>query len=520
MWSWIVEPPFEFSDWLRREHSPGCQPGFQSHGGAVSPRARPSDYETDRNRPARPRSRRSRLVVVVYTKSHRGRSCRPLRSTPTERYMPLNSSKLSIVDLFCGAGGLSEGFREAGCTVLGGVDHDPDAIATYAHNFPEGEAICGDIRDPEVRRRTLELAAGCDVVVGGPPCQAFSQVRNHTRIIDDPRNRLYREFVAVVRAVRPSMLVMENVPGLDQMGVREQVEEDLTIDGTYAVLSAKVDAANFGVPQTRERIIFIGVRRDLGIEVPRLLGQEATTTFFLQRDMGGDSVSYEVERTGAFVGRSALADPENLAMVTVEQAIGDLIGLRTGNRKDSLPYTELLPAASAYQRRMRDRGSHQITNVQIPRMRKDTRLRLEAIPEGGNHRDLPEALLARYISGEKWGQHNGTGRLTRKHYYAYRRLHRAMWAWTLNTKADAAYHYEVPRALSVREFARLQSFPDHFTFTTDPRKGPLPGRIDGGAAHSRYRQVGNAVPPLLAWHIAVALQQAAVEQAEREQVTA
>ena len=97
------------------------------------------------------------------------------------------------------------------------------------------------------------------------------------------------------------------------------------------------------------------------------------------------------------------------------------------------------------------------------------------------------------------------GGLSRRHYYAYRRLHPAFWCWTLNTKADSVYHYRELRALSVREFARIQSFPDRFVFATDPRTGVLPGRIDGGAAHSRYRQAGNAVPPLLARAIAEAV---------------
>ena len=121
-------------------------------------------------------------------------------------------------------------------------------------------------------------------------------------------------------------------------------------------------------------------------------------------------------------------------------------------------------------------------------------------PAGGNHRDPAEHLRARYLTGAKWGPSNGSGRLGRSHYYAYRRLHQELWAWTLNTKGDSAYHYSAHRCLSVREFARLQSFPDRFHVATGPRRGPTPGRISGvtGAAHSRYRQIGNAVPPLLA----------------------
>jgi DNA (cytosine-5)-methyltransferase 1 len=148
-------------------------------------------------------------------------------------------------------------------------------------------------------------------------------------------------------------------------------------------------------------------------------------------------------------------------------------------------------------------------------MNEDTVLRLLSIPQGGNYRDLPDDLTARYITGQRWGQSNGTGQLSRKHFYAYRRLHPSIWAWTLNTKADSVYHYSFPRALTVREFARLQSFPDWFVVTTDPRKGMIEGRHDGGAAHSRYRQIGNAVPPLLAEAIARALAECLSKQGSK-----
>jgi DNA (cytosine-5)-methyltransferase 1 len=154
---------------------------------------------------------------------------------------------------------------------------------------------------------------------------------------------------------------------------------------------------------------------------------------------------------------------------------------------------------------MRAGGGPLITNVRVPRINRDTELRLGGIPQGGNHRDLSDDLRERYITGHRWGQDNGSGRLSRRHFHAYRRLHPATWAWTLNAKADAVYHYQFPRALSVREFARLQSFPDRFHFTTDPRSGMLQGRHDGGPAHLRYRQVGNAAPPLLARAIACQL---------------
>ena len=415
-----------------------------------------------------------------------------------------------MLDLFCGAGGLSEGFRRAGFRTIGGTDIDPDAIATFAQNFPDAEAICGDIRKPTVRERIIELAHQADVVVGGPPCQAFSQVRNHARLIDDPRNSLYREFVRVLSATTPRAFVVENVTGMEQMGLREQIAEDVSLDGEYIVRSQVVDAADYGVPQTRARLLFLGCHRNQNIEPPFLQGSGATAALALARRNGVRPAHYEIDLLSPLWSgdlAAVLADPRNLRIVTVAQAISDLRGLPVGNRRDAMPYVDLTAPESAYQALMRRDAGDEVHNTQVPRINVDTAMRLRSIPQGGNHRDLPDALLARYLSGQRWGQDNGTGRLSRRHFYAYRKLHPAMWAWTLNTKADSAYHYSVNRALSVREFARIQSFPDRFVFTTDPRKGQLPGRIDGGPAHSRYRQVGNAVPPMLAYAVAESLRQ-------------
>jgi DNA (cytosine-5)-methyltransferase 1 len=416
---------------------------------------------------------------------------------------------LTAVDLFCGAGGLSEGCRAAGIRVLMGSDNDPDACATYAANFPGSLTVPGDIREPAVREQVTAAAAGADIVVGGPPCQAFSQVRNHSRLIDDPRNSLYREFVRTVAEAQPAAFLMENVPGMVQMGVKEQVEVDLSLDGEYAVAAQLVDAADFGVPQARKRVLFFGVHHSLGVAPPRLAGSGATDALYLARWAGGsggsryDVVAREDEAGAAMLARLASAADDSV--VTAAQAISDLALLETGRRNDELDVGELPPAASAYQKRMRAGRRGPLRNVSVPRLQPDTALRLAGVPAGGNHRDLTEDLQRRYLTGAKWGPHNGSGRLGRAHFYAYRRLHPDMWAWTLNTKGDSVYHYHAARALTVREFARLQSFPDRFVFTTDSRRGPLPGRIDGGPAHSRYRQAGNAVPPSLAAAAAAAL---------------
>lgn len=414
----------------------------------------------------------------------------------------------SIVDLFCGAGGLSEGFRQAGFRIVGGLELDPDATATYTLNIPEAEMILGDVRDPKIRARVVELAREVDVVVGGPPCQGFSQVRNHTRFIDDPRNALYREFVYVIENALPHAFVMENVTGIDQMDIRDQIARDLSLDGEYEVVPEIHDAVDFGVPQTRRRLLFVGIHRSLGTKPPQLHGTNASSSISLVRQVEEKGSVYHILIQGDLLSNdlpNALRSTEDARIVTASQAISDLIGLRTGRREDVIAYAELPPPESAYQRIMREEGGDVLHNVQVPRMNEDTRLRLEAIPPGGNYRDLEEALMKRYLTGQRWGQDNGSGRLSRRHFYAYRRLHPEIWAWTLNTKADAVYHYLHPRSLSVREFARLQSFPDRYVFTTDPRKGPIPGRLPNGPAHSRYRQVGNAVPPRLASAIAKAL---------------
>lgn len=424
-------------------------------------------------------------------------------------YSPPAMVARTFVDLFAGAGGISEGFRQAGWKPVAGTDIDPDACATYQQNFPEAVTLWGDLQEPHLHHDLVQAAQAVDVVAGGPPCQGFSQVRNHVRLIDDPKNRLYREFVRLVTRLEPKAFVMENVPGMAQMGVLQQVEADLACGGRYRVHPMVLDAADFGVPQTRKRIVFIGFHRDLGQAPPHLVGTGASAAISLGRALADDqrSVRYSPEIDGAGDLLEWLADPWDLRAVTVEQALSDLSELTpSGYGLDRRALDEVLSEPrSAYQKAMRAGLDDVIENVAVPRINADTRARLKAIPPGGNYLDLPEHLRARYITGLRWGQDNGSGILSRKHFYAYRRLHPSIWSWTLNTKADSVYHWRAERSLSVREFARLQSFPDHYVITTDERKGDLLGRIGGGAAHSRYRQVGNAVPPLLARAVATAV---------------
>lgn len=409
---------------------------------------------------------------------------------------------LTVVDLFSGAGGLSEGFRQAGFLSLLGTDYDAAAGATYAWNHEKhgSKFVLGDIRDRSVQEAVLAVIAGreVDVVAGGPPCQAFSQVRNHKRIIDDPRNSLYRQFVAMVSEINPRSFVMENVPGLQNIGggvVRDQILEDLEIGGRYDVKCQILDASDYGVPQVRERIIFIGVRRDLKQAPVFPKRTKASSTMKLARTLSG---TYELvppvgERASDL--RRILSDLQDERLVTAEQALSDLEHIQPGSRLVRAPSNGVIEyqsgPRSAYQEARR-RGSSSLFNADCPSIREDTVRRLDAVPSGGNFRDIPEDLRRRYLTDAKWGPDLGRDILSRKYFFAYRRLHRDYFSWTLNTKADCVFHYSSSRALTVREFARLHSFDDTYHFVAGDR-------------HSRYRQVGNAVPPLLAKAIAEAV---------------
>lgn len=405
--------------------------------------------------------------------------------------MPLDvestPGSLVAADLFAGAGGLSEGLRAAGFELAVAADHDPDACATYRHNFPGTEVVEGDLTHPAVHERLTTAANSrgtLDLLVGGPPCQAFSQVRNHDRLIDDPRNRLYREFVRLLDELRPRAILLENVPGMNQLqggAVRRQIEENLSLGGDYNIACGILDAGDFGTPQTRERLVFVGLRADLG-EPALPKGTGIVAALKLDRRERANRL-YEVEGKAALL--RTLRDPEDARAVTAHQALSDL--LVPGPDYTGEPQT-------AFQRLIRQ-GSDGPQKHLPSRIREDTARRLDAIPPGGNIYDLPEALLRRYLGESKWGPAGNGTALARRHFYAYRRLHPDWLAWTANTKADFAYHYAAPRGLSMREAARIQAFPDRFHIVTAPR-GTI-GQISGGARHSIYRQVGNAVPPPL-----------------------
>lgn len=353
--------------------------------------------------------------------------------------------KPSVMDLFCGCGGFSKGFEDAGFEIALGLDIWADATVTYRDNFPGAAVLTGDILEVTgalLRRQLAEQGrSGVDVIIGGPPCQGFSV--SGKRMLDDARNRLYKSFVDIVGELQPRFFVMENVPGLIRLfggKVGDEVVEDFTALG-YRVQMGLLSADGYGVPQQRRRVFFVGENMGLAAGAPPF--------------------SFPPKTHGP---ESGLAEP-----ITCRDAISDLDFV-----PDDVALPECIdyngPALSPYQADMR-RGSDRLYNHSITVHRPRTKEIIAMVPDGGNYKDLPREL---------WQ--------TRKVNIAWTRMNSAKPCFTIDTGHNHHFHYRANRVPTVRESARIQSFPDTFKFT--------------GIKTSQLRQVGNAVPPLLAQAIA------------------
>lgn len=195
-----------------------------------------------------------------------GNAVPPLLAYQIARNIKRVSPELkTMVDLFCGSGGLSLGFKWAGFECLVANDNFREASETYALNFPETDFVFGDISEIETKKEIFRIIGSkekVDLVVGGPPCQGFSNAGK--RLIDDPRNVLYKEFISVVSTTKPKVVLMENVEGILSMGkgqVFAEIRKDIE-DLGYFVEARKLNAADYGVPQRRKRVIIIGSRKD------------------------------------------------------------------------------------------------------------------------------------------------------------------------------------------------------------------------------------------------------------------
>jgi DNA (cytosine-5)-methyltransferase 1 len=354
---------------------------------------------------------------------------------------------LTCVDLFAGAGGLSEGFKVAGFSILAANDFDEFCAKTYKFNHPDTIFLEGPIQqlNPNNILDIIGLQPGeLDCLIGGPPCQAFS-VYNHQRGMHDERSGLFREYLRIVEGLMPKFIVMENVPGMTSIEngrAIKEIESGLQQLG-YHVEHRILKAEEYGVPQERRRIIFMGTR--------------LSQTIIWPNQTHGSMVPF----------------------VNVWDAIGDLPVLDNGEGEEEQKYPGL--PSNDYQLWIRQ-GSNKIYNHVAPILSPINLKRLKYIPQGGSWRDIPVELLP---SGMKRARRSD-------HTKRYGRLHPKGLACTILTKCDphwgAFFHPTQDRALSVREAARLQSIPDTIKFL--------------GPKAEQYRQVGNAVPTLLAHAIA------------------
>jgi DNA (cytosine-5)-methyltransferase 1 len=376
---------------------------------------------------------------------------------------------LSSIDLFAGAGGLSQGLLEAGFHTMFANEVVPRYAETFAVNHPGAVVDNSDIREVDARRvrRQLGLAKGeLDLLAGGPPCQGFS-INAPARSQGDERNHLFREYLKFVAEFRPRAVLIENVPGLVSFAGGSTLDAILrSLKGLDYTADVQIlYAPHFGVPQTRWRTVVLAIRDS----------NEVLDAFPQPRRDAPIRVNF----TSRFAGRNLVALPRALDLqphVTVREAIGDLPPLRNGEAGSELQAYGAEPVGP-YQQLMRF-GSDGVRDHHAPRLSDLNLERLRHIPQGGNWTDIPRHLLP-----------NGMQRArTSDHTKRYGRVHPDGLASTILTKCDphwgAYFHYEQDRAFTVREAARLQSFPDTYQFV--------------GSRGEQYEQVGNAVPPLLA----------------------
>lgn len=345
-------------------------------------------------------------------------------------------SKFTVIDLFSGAGGLSKGFLDAGYDVVLGIDFDDSALKTFEKNHGSAQALKLDLFNLEnielivekfnTKHKTL------DVLVGGPPCQGFSLAGKREE--DDKRNTLYKAMVKLADRMRPRAVVIENVPGMLTLyngAGKERIFKDFERLG-YKMSVKVLYAPDYGVPQIRKRAFFVGLL---------------------------DS-KYEFE-----FPKPILSSDE---YITCEDAIGDLPAL-DGIYGDEIQEYECNPKTQ-YQAEMRKKSSKIYNNIGTIHSEKTVKM-ISLVPEGKNYKSLPEEYRSLY-----------------KYNEALTRYHSKKPSLTINTGHRSHFHYKYNRIPTVRESARLQSFPDDFVFY--------------GNKSEQYKQVGNAVPPKLGFAIA------------------
>lgn len=265
-----------------------------------------------------------------------------------------------VIDLFAGVGGLSEGFRASGFAIALANEWDPSIANAYSHNHPETRVIVDDITQIEIPKVFGQLRGKTDVIIGGPPCQGFSQ-KGQRKSINDERNYLFRHFVSVVDYIRPKFFVMENVPTLltNEGGLFKREIEGLFESLGYSVVSAVLNAAEYGVPQQRRRAIILG-------------GSEGVTPSM---------------------------PPAATSQTTIWDAISDLAYLGSGEGSEISPY--VTPPETPYQLQAR-KGSSELFNHRATKHSAIALERLSLIPPGGGKEFLPEEHRTKSIYSGTW----------------------------------------------------------------------------------------------------------------------
>ena len=388
-------------------------------------------------------------------------------------------AKLSVIDLFAGGGGFSEGFRQAGYDVKACLEQDHWAADTLRHNFPKPtKVIEGDIRDYNNAQTILKATGGKpDVIIGGPPCQGFS-VAGPAKDPNDPRNTLFVNYAKWVEVLRPAVFVMENVHG---MLTRKNAKGEKVIDiirAQFEKLGYKVDvwklnAAHFGVPQIRHRAFIVG---SLYEPLKQPLPQFTLTTN-----------SHEL-------GLSQLK-----SAITVWEAMSDLPQILASEGEEEQPYGEPAQPLNDYQRWARGE-TKTLYNHAAMKHTKRVIERFRQVQAGTKIQDMQEEYRVRERGGE--------GQLSEAEYNSnHRHLRPNMISYTIPASFYSTFiHPMLPRNLTAREAARLQSFPDSYCFQGKRTQVSSKLLAKNGRADedflSQYNQIGNAVPPLLAKAIA------------------
>lgn len=370
------------------------------------------------------------------------------------------TAHLKIVDLFCGAGGLSLGFVQEGFCVALANDIEDCCVDTYAHNHPEtprDHIIKGDIREVVEELERLINGEPIDIVVGGPPCQGFSMA-NRQRLIDDPRNYLYKNYIEVVRRLQPKFFVMENVKGM--LGVSNQVKEDFEAIG-YTVECKVFNAKDFGVPQNRERLIYIGNR--IGVDNGEILKR--------------------IEMVGASIASFVLSDalyglrPLQASRVRNATEIDSEVSGRKIEPVNDLLLNEYIDIINC------GRKIPYVCNHKA-RYNNDRDIEIYSRLNQGDRSDDPKiADIMPYASRNE---------IFKDKYFKLEE-NKVCKTITAHMKFDCNMyiHPTQARGLTPREAARVQSYPDDYYFR--------------GAYTKTYMQIGNSVPPLLSRAIASVL---------------